>query len=207
VPPRLVPCLSGGPVALVVNQDLSACSAVSAVKAAGRCRCHSAIRNPRSALPATARGGQVRRLNGQPLRPPSPDRLRRRSLPSCVSLGTPHSALPGTATAGAVAGRTLNSCSRLYFRPQVSPGFRFPGLPASGGFPVPRSRLRSPARVSPGFLFPVPCSPFPAFGSYPQRRMPMRPCKNRQIRVKIDQKGDVFRQKGIKKARIPSCPS
>jgi len=37
--------------------------------------------------------------------------------------------------------------------------------------------------------------------------MAMRPCKNRQIRVKIDQKGDVFRQKGIKKARISSCPS
>jgi hypothetical protein len=36
------------------------------------------------------------------------------------------------------------------------------------------------------------------------------PCvhvKNHQIRVKIDQKGDVFRQKGIKKARISSCPS
>jgi hypothetical protein len=31
--------------------------------------------------------------------------------------------------------------------------------------------------------------------------------KNHQIRVKIDQKGDVFRQKGIKKARISSCPS
>jgi len=30
---------------------------------------------------------------------------------------------------------------------------------------------------------------------------------NHQIRVKIDQKGDVFRQKAIKKARIPSCPS
>jgi len=31
--------------------------------------------------------------------------------------------------------------------------------------------------------------------------------KNHQIRVKNDQKGDVFRQKGIKKARISSCPS
>jgi hypothetical protein len=31
--------------------------------------------------------------------------------------------------------------------------------------------------------------------------------KNHQIRVKIDQKGDVFRQKAIKKARISSCPS
>ena len=31
--------------------------------------------------------------------------------------------------------------------------------------------------------------------------------KNHQIRVKIDQKGDVYRQKAIKKARISSCPS
>jgi len=37
--------------------------------------------------------------------------------------------------------------------------------------------------------------------------MAIRPCKNHQIRVKIDQKGDVFRQKAIKKARISSCPS
>ena len=103
--------------------------------------------------------------------------------------------------------RTLNSFSRLALRPRVSPGFRFPGLPASGGFPARDSRLCPSARVSPGFLFPVPRSPFPAFGSYPQRRMPIRPCKNHQIRVKIDQKGDVFRQKGIKKARISSCPS
>ena len=31
--------------------------------------------------------------------------------------------------------------------------------------------------------------------------------KNHQIRVKIDQKGDVFRQKAIKNERISSCPS
>jgi len=30
---------------------------------------------------------------------------------------------------------------------------------------------------------------------------------NHQIRVKIDQKGDVFRQKAIKNERISSCPS
>jgi hypothetical protein len=48
---------------------------------------------------------------------------------------------------------------------------------------------------------------FDSAKSYPQRRMAIRPCKNHQIRVKIDQKGDVFRQKGIKKARISSCPS
>jgi len=58
----------------------SACSAVSAVKAVRRCRCHSAL-------------------------------------------------------------RTRNSCSRLTVRPRVSPGFRFPGLPASGGFPARGSRL------------------------------------------------------------------
>ena len=66
---------------------------------------------------------------------------------------------------------------------------------------------RRGARVSPGFRFPVFRSRFPAFGSYPQRHMHMRPCKSRQIRVKIDQKGDVFRQKAIKKARVSSCPS
>jgi len=88
-----------------------------------------------------------------------------------------HSTLRTCLPAGRL--RTRNSFSRLSLRPQVSPGFRFP---VSG-------------------------SPFPAFGSYQQRRMAMRPCKNHQIRVKIGQKGDVFRQKGIKKARISSCPS
>ena len=71
----------------------------------------------------------------------------------------------------------------------------------------PLSRLDLQKQVSPGFRFPVSGSPLPAFGSYPQRHMQMRACKTRQIRVKIDQKGDVFRQKAIKKARIPSCPS
>ena len=75
-------------------------------------------------------------------------------------------------------------------------------IPISG----PKSRMFV-KQVSPGFRRPAFRPPFPAFGSYPQRRMPMRPCKNHQIRVKIDQKGDVFRQKGIKKARISSCPS
>ena len=71
-----------------------------------------------------------------------------------------------------------------------------------------RTRGLSPqARVSPGFPFPVPRSLFPAFGSYPQRRMAIRPCQNHQIRVKIGQKGDRFRPKPIKTARISSCPS
>ena len=37
-------------------------------------------------------------------------------------------------------------------------------------------RLDLQKQVSPCFRFPVPRSLFPAFGSYPQRRMPMRPC-------------------------------
>jgi hypothetical protein len=78
-----------------------------------------------SALPSTARGGQVRRLNGHPLRPPGSGRLRRRCSAFCFPLRTPHSAL-----------RTRNSCSRLALRPHVSPGACPPGL--SGGFPVPR---------------------------------------------------------------------
>jgi len=78
---------------LALNQDLSACSAAWAVKAAGRCRCHSALRIPRSAIPSTARGGQVRRLNGQPLRPSGSDRLRRRSVGFCVSIRNPQSAI------------------------------------------------------------------------------------------------------------------
>ena len=53
--------------------------------------------------------------------------------------------------------------------------------------------------MSPGLRVPVPGSPFPAFGSYPQRLMDIRPCKNHHIRVKIGQNGDVFRQKAIKK--------
>jgi len=61
-----------------------------------------------SAAP-TARGGQVRRLNGQPLRP----RVLTASGAGVWVLAF-HSAL-----------RTLNSFSRLTLRPQVSPGFRF----------------------------------------------------------------------------------
>jgi len=60
------------------------------------------------------------------------------------------------------------------------------------------SRLALQKRVSPGFRFPVPRSRFPAFGSYPQRRMPIRPChkpsnsgqnrsKGRRFPIKSDQ--------------------
>ena len=41
----------------------------------------------------TARGGQVRRLNGQPLRPTDSDRLPRGSLGFCLSIRNPHSAI------------------------------------------------------------------------------------------------------------------
>jgi len=112
------------------------------------------------------------------------------------------------------------------------PFWQFPcpsslGLPASGGFPVPRSPFPVPAfialrtrnsfprlglqkqrmrgdckslfrldlqkQVSPGFRFPVPGSPFPAFGSYAQRRMPIRACKKPSKTIK-------FESKSIKKA-------
>jgi len=58
----------------------------------------------------------------------------------------------------------------------------------------------------PGFLFPIPDVAFSqqVIHSGVCQKVPV---KNHQIRVKIDQKGDVFRQKGIKKARISSCPS
>ena len=63
----------------------------------------------------------------------------------------------------------------------------------------PLSRLDLQKQMSPGFRFPVPCPPFPAFGSYPQRRMAIRPChkplksgqnrsKRGQNRVKKGQK-------------------
>jgi len=71
--------------------------------------------------------------------------------------------------------RTRNSCPCLTLRPQVSPCF----------------------------LFPVPRSLFPAFGSYPQRRVPKSPCqkpsnsgqnrsKRRRFPLKSDQKGAHF---------------
>jgi len=56
-----------------------------------------------------------------------------------------------------------------------------------------------------GSLFPVPCSPL--LGVIHNGVCPSVHVTNHQIWVKIDQKGDVFRQKGIKKARISSCPS
>ena len=70
-------------------------SAVSAsqIPAFGRSKWSMAVTNDSRGAVPTARGGQVRRLNGRPLRPPGSDRPRRRSLASCLSL------------------RTLNSCS------------------------------------------------------------------------------------------------
>ena len=82
-----------------------------------------------------------------------------------LSLRTPHSAL-----------RTRNSCSRLTLRPRVSPGFRFPGLPASGGparrslgeggFPVPRPARHS-LRLRQGYAGRVGRRRVPAF--FPRR--------------------------------------
>jgi len=131
--------------------------------------------------------------------------LRRRSLGFCVSIRTPHSALrnafprpPSCPPCRSYSSvfctlhsalrtphsalrtphstlHTRNSCSRLSLQPQVSPCFRFP----------------------------VPGSPFPAFGSYPQRRAPKSACqkpsnsgqnrsKRRRFPSKRDQKGAHF---------------
>ena len=83
----------------------------------------------------------------------------------------------------------------------VSPGFLFPGLPAiASGF----------AKATPDEWakcgFPVPDVAFSQQVIHNGVR-PKVPVKNHQIRVKIDQKGDVFHQKAIKNARISSCPS
>jgi hypothetical protein len=119
------------------------------------------------------------------------------------ALVTPYSAL-----------RYGHRCPQWPARLASLAGFRFPGLPASGGspVPVPRSLFPVPAflpshrcpQVSRS-LFPVPRSRL--LGVIHNGVWPCVHVKNRQIRVKIDQKGDVFRQKGIKKARISSCPS
>jgi len=111
---------------------------------------------------------------------------------------------------------TRNSFPRLGLQKRVSPGFPFPGLPASGGparcssgFPerrrVPAFAARHGCPQVSGRPFPVPRSPL--LGVIHNGVCPSVHVKNRQIRVKIDQKGDVFRQKAIKKARISSCPS
>ena len=139
-------------------------------------------------LAATPAGGAVCRF-GSPLA----YLCLRASVPSPLPLSfrTPHSAMlfpvPRPARRPALivaysalctphsALHTRNSCSRLSLRPRVSPGFRHP---------VFRSR-------------------FPAFGSYPQRRMPIRPChkpsnssqnrsKGRRFPSKRDQKGAHF---------------
>ena len=96
--------------------------------------------------------------------------------------------------------------------------------------PNPESRFPAVGRRLPFWQFPRPAACPPLAGpSVPQSLSPSVPfllhfppigteivhngvcpsvhVTNHQIRVKIDQKGDVFRQKGIKKARISSCPS
>jgi len=101
------------------------------------------------------------------------------------------------------------------FRPcQIPiPKLRFPGTRAAG----PRLNGRGGGRLDlaefqpPGFsrcfsLFPIPDVAFSQQVMH-NGSCPIVHVKNHQIRIKIDQKGDVFRQKGIKKARISSCPS
>jgi hypothetical protein len=82
-----------------------------------------------------------------------------------------------------IALRTRNSFSRLGLQKQVSPGFRF----------------SAPLLL---IVYLSTASKVIHNGVWPCVHV-----KNRQIRVKIDQKGDVFRQKTIKKARVSSCPS
>ena len=71
--------------------------------------------------------------------------------------------------------------------------------------PVPALLYENRCPQVSGSPFPVPGSPL--LGVIHNGVCTSVHVKNRQIRVKIDQKGDVFRQKGIKKARISSCPS
>jgi hypothetical protein len=170
--PAARPGDNGRRLVLAVNQDLSACSAVSAVKAVRRCRCHSAFCIPRSALPSTARGEQVRRLTRKRPQAWHPRGHRTALIVAHSAFCTLHSAL-----------HTRNSCSRLTLRKQVSPGF---------------------VRPAPLLLI-VYLSTVPKVihnGVCPSVHV-----KNHQIRIKIDQKGDVFRQKAIKNERISSCPS
>jgi len=106
--------------------------------------------------------------------------------------------------------------------------FRFPNPESCR----PRATSDEPRAANPGRRLPVPRSRFPAVvrpAACPPLAGPsatffvdflpigtavihngscqLSHVKFRQIRVKIDQKGDVFRQKAIKKARISSCPS
>jgi hypothetical protein len=163
---------------------------------------HSALRNPQSAIrnafPRSRFPAVGRRLpfwqfpRPWPLVPP----CLRASVPPSRSYSSAFYILDSAFCTPHCPLRTRNSFARLGLQKQRTQGDC-----------NSLSRLNLRPQVSPGFRLPVFRPPFPAFGSYPQRRMPMRPCKNHQIRVKIGQKGDVFRQKGIKKARISSCPS
>jgi hypothetical protein len=79
--------------------------------------------------------------------------------------------------------------------------FPFPGLPAiASGF----AKATPDESGEGGFPFPDVAFSQQVIhnGVWPSVHV-----TNHQIRVKIDQKGDVFRQKGIKKARVSSCPS
>ena len=79
--------------------------------------------------------------------------------------------------------RTRNTFSRLGLQKQVSPGFRF-----SAPLLLIVYLSTAPKVIHNGVCTSV-------------------HVKNPQIRVKIGQKGDVFRQKAIKNERISSCPS
>jgi hypothetical protein len=79
----------------------------------------------------------------------------------------------------------------------------FPGLPASGG---PRSLSASGGSLRPAVPFFTDFLPI-GMEVIHNGSSQLSHVKFHQIRVKIDQKGDVFRQKAIKKARISSCPS
>jgi hypothetical protein len=73
------------------------------------------------------------------------------------------------------------------------------------------SRLGLQKQVSPGFRFSAPLLLIVYLSTVPKvihnGVWPFVHVKNRQIRVKIGQKGDVFRQKAIKNERISSYPS
>jgi len=95
--------------------------------------------------------------------------------------------------------------------------FRTPHSAPARLWRVPRS-LRTALIVAHSTFYAPHFSPMMGVTRFPVPRSPLLRVihsgvcqkghvKNHQIRVKIDQKDDVFRQKGIKKARISSCPS
>ena len=128
---------------------------------------------------------------------------RSRRTPRCVAAGAPPVA---------TVRRPVGAKNGRY---KVCPSGRVPGprIPIPGRWPS--SAILAVSSACPPLAGPSPLRPVPFFmDSIPIGTEVVHNgvctsvhVQNHQIRVKIDQKGDVFRQKGTKKARISSCPS